>query len=185
MVIAVFITTFILIVPLVFSVYFHFEKSLNKGYFAIYIFGFIRLVSGYVCRRKDGGLYVHFSDKKALILQLYFIKKLESDFSFLSVISINNIYLSTSIGFKSAMLLTFATTLTTAIQTTSKIIEDNGYGKRVVADLIVYNEDKLLKSMKMKFKFSFNLISIVIIFIANYISKVKSNVKGKKIKFKQ
>lgn len=181
MVIAVFITTFILIVPLAFSVYFHFEKSLNKVYFAIYVFGFIRLVSGYISKRKLGGFYVHLSSKKALILQLNSILKLESDFSFLSVISINNIYLSTSIGFKSATLLTFATTLTTAIQTTSKIIEDNGYGKRVVADLIVYNEDKLLKSIKMKVKFSFNLISIVIIFIANYISKVKNNVKGQKI----
>ena len=181
MVIAVFITTFILIVPLAFSVYFHFEKSLNKVYFAIYVFVFIRLVSGYISKRKLGGFYVHLSSKKAFILQLNFIKKLESDVSYFNAISIHDIYLSSSLGLKNVTVLALAMVLTTAIQNVSKIFDNNGYGKRIIADLIVYNEDKLLKSMKMKVKFSFNLISIVIIFIANYISKVKNNVKGQKI----
>ncbi len=181
MVIAVFLITLILIAPLIFSVYFYYDNSVRKAYFAIYLFGFIKLINGYTSIRKAGGTFIHISNKKALIFELKSIKGIESGPKLLKAITINSFYFSVYLGVDSASFLMLANLIIISIQNFAKINDKNGGYSKINADLIVYNENLTLKAINFKVKVTFNLISLLIL----YILKEFNNAKRKKIKLKR
>lgn len=58
---------FSLIFPLFFGVYTLYMKEVKRIFFAVYFFGFIKIISGYVSFEKDG-VAIHFGEKKALFV---------------------------------------------------------------------------------------------------------------------
>ena len=68
MVIAVFIIGLILILPFVLTFYGYYNVEGKRLYFALYLYGKIKLISGYVKLRNKGGFYIHLSENKTLQL---------------------------------------------------------------------------------------------------------------------
>lgn len=182
MVTAVFITIFILILPLIFSVYFYYDNDNKRVYFAVFIFGYFKILSGYIKGRIKGGIYIHLSEKRAIIVRLSALKNIGNGPNFLKVISVNSLYYLIDVGTQYVWLLTYFSVLVKNTHAFASIFDSLGYYFNLFADLNVYQEEIGLKSIKFKLKLSFNLIGIIILFITNYISKGIKNAKRKKIK---
>ena len=176
---------FILILPLVFSLYLYYDKLRKKLFFAIYIFGLVKVLSGYVSNRIKGGVYIHLSQKKAIIIKLSALKNIGNGPNYLTVINLSSIYFLIDVGIKSASILTVIYSIVKNVQSLSKLLNINGSLIKIKTDLNVYPIDLSLISVKIKLKITFNLISILVLLIANYISKGIKNVKRKKFKFKR
>ena len=73
MVVAVFIIGLILILPFILTFYGYLSVKGKRLYFALYLFGKIKLVSGYLKRRDKGGFYIHLSENLAIIILSLFI----------------------------------------------------------------------------------------------------------------
>ncbi len=185
MVIAVFLITLILVLPLIISLYFYYDVNVKKVYFAIYIFGFLKVISGYISKRNEGGIYLHLTDKKAFILKLNSLKGLGDGPKLIKVISINSIYLSLDLGVKNANLITIVYSILSFINCYSRVSFYHGKYTNIYTNFNVLNEDFGFKTIKIKLKLSFNLISILILMLKNYLIKEIKNAKRKKIKFKR
>ena len=179
MVLAVFIIMLILIVPLFFSLYFYYDISGKKVYYAVYLFKVIRLNSGYLLKRERGGFYLHLSNKKAVILK----PKLKSVFNkrgnYLKYFSVVDIYVCSDAVLSSVYSLTFLYSLISNLKSIVKIFSNCNYSY----DFNLLCDESLNRGVKLSVNTYVNLISILILLIANAISRVNFNEKRDKFKF--
>jgi hypothetical protein len=168
MVITVFIIGLILILPLILTFYGYLSVKGKRLYFALYLFGKIKLISGYVKLRDKGGFYIHLSDSKAIIIDINTLKKLSGGPNLFSDVEFDELYLITDLGVKNFSLLYTVLTVNSAIKNFACITKARGFLPKIISDLNIYNQNDGLKSIKIKFIFSFNLVCILKSIIANY-----------------
>ena len=75
----------------------HYDMNRRKFAFSIYLFGFIRIFGGYVATYK-GGLALHISKKKAILLPYSQINNERKRFSFIRTFRLKSIILTTETG---------------------------------------------------------------------------------------
>ena len=83
--------------PIPLKVNAHYDMNRRKFAFSIYLFGFLRILGGYVATYK-GGLAVHISKKKAILLPYSQINSERKKFSFLRTFRLKSIVLTTETG---------------------------------------------------------------------------------------
>ena len=83
---AVFVIGGILIFPIITSLYFFVDFNAKKFYFAIYLFGLIKVFNGYVKVRDLKSVYLHASNNKAYIIDLTVFKNMQSGANYFNVI---------------------------------------------------------------------------------------------------
>ncbi len=172
----------ILFLPLYFSVYLYNSIKDKRFYFAIYLFGFIKVIDGYVTKRNEGGIYIHVFSNKALVIDSDAIKLIEgSSFNFFSLILIKYLYLSLDIGIKNPNLTIILMNLFTYYINMGKYIEYNYPYYKSSVNLNVFNVNENYLSIKSKITFCLNIFCIVKALITNIISRgVKSAKKFSK-----
>ena len=168
MVIAVFIIGLILILPFVLTFYGYYNVEGKRLYFALYLYGKIKLISGYVKLRNKGGFYIHLSENKAIIIDIKTLQKLSGGPNYFNDIEFNELYLITDVGVKNVKVLYTVLCVNSAIKNFACITKARGFLPEIKSDLNIYNQNDCLKSIKAKFIFSLNLICILKSVIANY-----------------
>lgn len=167
MILAVFLVAIIIVLPIIVSSYFYFNNNLKRLYFAIYIFGFIKLISGYFKVRNKGGFYLHLSKNKAIIIDFSIIKKLNGGPNYLSDFSINKLFIESDISIIKTKLLFSSIYLNYFTSIISKIIYESGYMPEITSNLNIILDNDDIFSLKFKIIFSFNLVCILKSLIAN------------------
>ena len=75
----------------------HFDMNRRKLCFALYLFGFLRIVGGYIATYK-GGLAIHISEKKAFLLPYSQMEKERKKYSFIKTFHLSAFTLTTETG---------------------------------------------------------------------------------------
>ena len=86
-----------LFLPIFLKTAVHYDMNRRKFCFAIYIFGFLRVFGGYIATYK-GGLAIHISDKKAILLPYSQIEKERKRYSFVRTFHLYAVALTTETG---------------------------------------------------------------------------------------
>ncbi|MBR6737579.1 MAG: hypothetical protein IKL82_04360 [Clostridia bacterium] len=167
MILGVFILTIILFIPIFITTYIFYDDSAKRLYFAFYLFGFIRIVSGYVKGRNRGGFYIHISNEKAIIIDTKTIKGLNGGKGITSSFSLFSISYVFDVGLKNLNeLIAFYGVYTL----TNTILQTKLYNRSHVdfnPNFNVYTDFDDLKAIKLKLGVFFNLFCIVRAIIAN------------------
>lgn len=185
MVVAVFVVALLLIFPFVFSVYGYYVTNFKRLYFALYLFGKIKVISGYIKLRKKGGIYIHLTENKAIIIDINTLKKLNGGPNYINYFQFNSLYLIVDCGIKNLNILFIALSVIFRLKDYSKTLSENNKYPKIIVDFNLYNENSNIKSIKFKLFGAFNLICILQSIIANYKSVGVKYVKRKKAKFKR
>ena len=184
MIIAVFIIVGMLIFPIIASLYFYADFSFKKVYFAIFIFGKFRILSGYIKARDKSSVYIHISDKKAFIIDLTYVKKMSSNSNFSKMFNVDlvDVYIENSVLYPNItfVILSIYNVLIPLLSTLYEL-----YGVKIILNCLFNNSKTILNSIKFKIRIQFNLFSIVLRVIANIISVGENDVKRKRIGFKK
>ncbi len=184
MIIAVFIIVCLLIFPIITSLYFYVDFTLKKVYFAIFLFGKLKLISGYLKVRDNTSVYLHVSDSKAFIVDLSYIKKMSNGSNFSKIFNVDlfDVYIESSLLYPNItfMLLSFYNVLSPLFLQFDKL-----YGVKINFNLLIDDSKNSINSLKFKIRIQFNLFSIVLRLIANIISVGENNVKRKGIGIKK
>lgn len=174
--------TLILIAPVFITAYFYFNVNEKRLYFALYLFGGIKLFSGYVKERIKGGVYVHLSNNKALIIDLSYLKKSRNNGNIIGVFSLVNLRIIVDVGILRFGELFISLFINKTLNVLFKIINDN---KKSTSEVNVIYEELGFMGVKVKIILCFNLICILTELIANAINKGVSYVKAKSKLFKR
>ena len=75
----------------------HYDMSRRKFAFSVYLFGFLRIFGGYIATYK-GGLALHITDKKAILLPYSQINNERKRFSFMRTFRLKSITLTAETG---------------------------------------------------------------------------------------
>ncbi len=185
MVVVVFVVTLLLIFPFVFSFYGYYSVFEKRLYFAIYFFAKLKVISGYIKLRNKGGVYIHLSEEKAIIIDFNTLKKLKGGPDFLSDFQFSSIYFIVDSGIKNTNLLFVTLSVVFGVKKFAKVLYENGKLPNIVVDFNLYEENTAIKSIKFKINGAFNIICILQSIIANYKSVGAKYVKRKKAKFKR
>lgn len=168
----------IFIFPLILTIYIYFDTKIEKVFFAVYIFGFIKIVDGYITKRDLGGVYIHFKNKAIIVDEFNFnsIQGGKSVFKLLQVIAFDSyINLSTN---------SFSLYYLTILLNFIKNITFNFLNSRLILQTPKASVDLTLGQfelqVKWRVKILFNLFCITYYFITNYIIKGVQNVKATK-----
>ena len=86
-----------LFLPIFLKTNVHYDMNRRKFGFAVYIFGFIRIFGGYAATYK-GGLALHISDKKAILIPYSKINSERKRFSFMRSFHLTQFTLTTETG---------------------------------------------------------------------------------------
>jgi len=182
MYIAMFIIVGILIFPIITSLYFFVDFDSKKLFFAIFIFGKFKVLSGYAKLRDYNTIYLHLSDNRAIILNLSALKKFSGSSNINKAFNIDLISIYLDCGLYNAIsTFVFIETynLISLFMPLFNLINNFNFNLNLI------NSYKSLISIKCKLRLQFNLISIVLRFIANIITKGAGNAKRKRFKLKK
>ena len=166
----------ILFLPLYFNVYLYNSIKDKRFYFALYLFGFLKILDGFITKRAEGGFYIHYRKNKAIVIDNDLVKLIEGNsFNFFSLILIKYLYLSLDIGIKNPNLTIILMNLFTHYINLGKYIEYNYPYYKSNVNLNVFSVNKNYISIKIKLTFCLNIFCIVKALITNIISRgVKS-----------
>ena len=169
------IIIFILFLPFFISFYIYFDKNVKRLYFAIYIFGFIKLTSGYVKPRNAFSFYLHLKNK-AIIIDKNILKLFDGNFNVFNVIQLKSlqVYLDISTNNENSVAVVFL--LNSLFNILSKCV----YSKNYILSprySIKLKYEKPNFSLKVKCTLFFNLFCITCNLITNYIIKGVYNAK--------
>ena len=184
MVYLAFFIALILIFPLVISVYIYYDNINKRLFIAIYLFKYIKLLTGYIIPREIGGFYFHISNKKAIILDKEFINKLKGGPDFLPIPSIFDCYLVIDSGVKSDAWLSFLFIFYSILRFISNLLSYNISHLTLKTNLNVISVEENLSSIKLSLTFAFNLLGILCKFFGSLILRGIKNVKRKKAQAK-
>ncbi len=87
----------ILFMPFFLKAVIHYDMNRKKFCFSLYLFHFIKLVGGYIATYK-GGLVIHLSDKKAVLLEYGQIEGERQRFSFVQTFHLSAINVTVETG---------------------------------------------------------------------------------------
>ena len=181
----VFFVTVLLIIPFFITVYGCYFNEEKRLYFALYLFGFIKIISGYVKTRSKGGFYIHLSDNIAFIIDYTTIKKLSGGPDLFSYVQLQFLYLVIDCGIKNAKLLFIINSILVTLRTIAKISTNDGKITKITTDMNVYDTQESLKFIKIKTVLCFNAVCILQSLIANAKNIGEKYVKRKKKEFKR
>ena len=168
MVVAVFILVLLLILPFILTFYGYYDIKSKRLYFALYLYGKIKVISGYVKGRKKGGFYIHLSEYKAVIIDVNTLKKISGGPDYFSNIEFEKFYMITDVGVKNINFLFLILNVNSALINFAKITKAKGFLPKIVSDVNIYNQNENLMSIKVKFICSFNFVCILKSIFANY-----------------
>ncbi len=177
MVYLAFFIALILVFPLVFSGYFYLDINNKKLFLAVYLFKYVKLLSGFITFRDNGGFYFHISDKKVVILNKELFDKFKGGPDFLPKITVFNSYSIIDSGVKNDIWLSFLFTFYTILRNFNCILSNEINYLSLKTDLNVINIDKNLISVKLSLIFSFNLLGILNNFFGSLLLRGISYVK--------
>lgn len=164
--------------PIFISVYAYFDTHSKKLFFSIYIFGFIKIISGYVCSRKKGGVYVHVKNK-AYIIDFQALKNLNSGSRVMPQFIINNLYLQVNISSTNFYGIFLPILFTNIAKNLLFILEkQNNVKNSKIFTNICFNDFSL--SISFRFTVIFNLFCIISKAFTNYIIKGENYAKKRK-----
>ena len=173
MIIALFFIGLILLVPIYLTVYAFYDDYLKRLYFAIYIFGFFKGVSGYVKLRRSGGVYVHLKNK-AIIVDNKFFKSLSGgNGGFSKVITVTEVDACLDVGLMNLNVAFFVWSIFKALDNFFMLYKSNNSSIEIKNNLNLYLDGDDFKAFKLKVKTYFNLISIVWLIFANYKRRIR------------
>ena len=184
MVYLAFFIALIFVLPLVISVYIYYDNINKRLFIAIYLFKYIKLLTGYIIPREIGGFYFHISNKKAIIIDKDILEKLKGGPDFLPKIAVFNCYSIIDSGTKSDVWLSFLFFGYTILREFNCILSNNVKYLSLKSDLNVYLVEENLLSIKLRIVFSFNFLSILYKFFGSLIIRGINNVKKQSEKAK-
>ena len=170
----VLIVIFLLInfIPIFTSVYLYYNSEDKRLYFAVYLYRFIKLASGYIVKRSYGGYYIHTFKNKAFIITLKDIITLEKgSHSYSKAFTLTKFYLLNDVGKKNLNIVYFFTSLTYLANKYKPVFYETMPFIEYKIDLNLYLEEENLISSKTSLTFYFTIFCIVKLFIANVIKK--------------
>ncbi len=177
MVLAVFIFTLILIIPIFISVYLYYDHIDKRLYFAFYFYGVFKISAGYVVKRKRGGYYIH-TKNKAYVFDYKALKNIKtSELELASAFLLKTINLYCDIGIKNINLLINTVFVFRFLQNFSKFYTNKYKYLNYFFELNVSDTQNTITKIQLKTEFCFNLLGIVIKLIANLIIKGAKNEK--------
>lgn len=177
MVLAIFLTCLFLILPIFVSVYLYYDVIDKRLYFAIFLYNQIKITSGYIVKRKNGGFYVH-TNKKAYIFDNETLNKLKSsDIDLTKALQTRTFNLYIDIGLEDVNLIILGASIYYLLQNIGKVYTEKYNYFNYLTDLNIYDTNKKLISIKLKHVVSFNILGILSKIIANLISKGVKNAK--------
>lgn len=177
MIYLIFISVFILFLPLIFTVYTYVDVKEKKLYIAIYMYKFIKIISSYITIRESGGFYLHLTNNKVIIIDSDLIKKLRDGPNILPMPTIFNVYTIIDSGAKSDAWLFFLYNFYYLLKGFNFIISNDVQFLKLKTDLNVYNKNENLINVKAKFNLTFNLFGILYKIFVNLILKGVKNAK--------
>lgn len=86
-----------LFLPIFLTIDIHYDMNRRKFCFSLRLFGFLRLIGGYIATYK-GGLAIHVSKKKAFLLPYSEVDKKRKKFSFMRTFHLSSFVLTTETG---------------------------------------------------------------------------------------
>ena len=171
------IVVFLLFLPIIFTVYSYVNVKDKKLYIAIYIFKYIKLLSGYITVRESNGFYFHVSNKKVIIIDTNLIKKLQNGPNILPMPTVFNVYTIIDSGVKNDSWLFFLLNFYYILKGFNFFLCNKISYLELKTDLNIYKKDENFISAKNKFTFSFNLFGILCKIFVNLIVKGVNNAK--------
>ena len=171
MVYLAFFIVLILILPLTFTVYAFFDYKSKRLFIALYLFKYIKLISGYINVRQKGGFYFHLNDNKVIILNKDILNKFKDKPNFLPKLTVLNVYSVIDSGVKSQNWLSFLFLFYLALINVNCFISNEIRYIGLKTDLNLLNSSENFKSLKLKFTFSFNLVGILCKIIGSLVNK--------------
>ena len=172
-----FIIVLIIILPIVLSLYLFLDFTNKKLYFGIYLFGFIKILSGYVNVRDKGGFYLHISNNKAIIIDNSTLQKIGGGTSFINAFQFSEIVLITDVSLNNIKLIFSILFVNKIGQIINKIIYSNNKLPKIRSNVLILSDLEKVFNLKCKAVLSFNILCIVKSLIANSISKGVSYAK--------
>ncbi len=168
----------IFIFPLFITSYIYVDTKLKKLFFAIYLFGFIKILDGYVTKRELGGFYIHIKNK-AIIIDDVFFNRIKGEQSMLKAFHLTNLNSQINLSTNSFYILYFTILLNFIKNIAFKYLNKTYFLQSPKVDVNVTTGNFILQA-KIKINILFNLFCITYAFITNYISKEVKNVKTSK-----
>ncbi len=84
-------------IPIVFRIVVHYDMNRKKFCFSLYLFNFIKIIGGYIATYR-GGLAIHISKKKAIVLSYGQLEGERQRFSFIRTFHLTSFQLTTETG---------------------------------------------------------------------------------------
>lgn len=176
MVIAVIsVVIFLLFFPLRINLNLCFSGENSRLYFAVFLFQKLKVLSGYIKERENGGIYVHLKNK-AIIVDKDALTSLSGSGGFNSVISLTDYNLILYTGVESASLCFCYSVVSKVLLIITNVLYIKGNSNVVITNVL-----SGFISIFLQINGWFNLFCIVKSVIANYISKGVNYVKRKTI----
>ena len=177
MYIAIFLIVILMILPFIVSLYFYVDVINKKAFFAIYIFNFIKVFSGYTNLRKKGGIDLHVSNKKAIILDKKLFKKFSGETSFFNAFNLYSVDFIVDVSFDNTALLYTVLFSNNIVSIISKITYLNSRLLKVKSSINLMVDTSNVLNVKGSVIVAFNIICIVKTIFANSINKGVSYAK--------
>ena len=168
MVLFVFWLGLILLIPIFITTYFYYDNCANKLFFSLYLFGVVRVVSGYLTKRNKGGFYLHIKNKAIIIDAQLFKSFRGGDSGAVKAFSIRKAYLILDVGVKNLSTIFIANSFFTVLSSVYSLIKSTSSGVELEKTLNIYCDNTEFKAFKLKLVVFFNFLSICFMIIANY-----------------
>ena len=173
---AIFVT--IIFLPIYISVYLYYDNKGKRLYFAIYLFNFVKILDGYVNRRKNGGVYVHVTETKAYVIDSELIKQLEGgSINVFPTLTLKNLTITLDIGNKNGQIVSILFVIFSLIIKCGRVIEHELPYLNLVTNLNIHDVNENFLALKSKTVICFNLFCILIKIFANLIKRGKQSAK--------
>lgn len=164
----------LLICPININLLAYYSNKYKKLFFTVLLFENVCVFSGYLTKRKKGGVYLHLKNK-AIIIEIKASKILNNNLNFNKFITISacNFFIIT--GVNSVGKIFGFYTVASALKTIFSI--NNCKTDLNFIDLYIDLENSERLESGAKISVRFNIIRILFMIIANYINKVIKNAK--------
>ena len=173
----------ILFFPLKISIFTYFNSKVNKTFFAIYLFKFIKILSGYIKVNSNGKVFLHLKNRAILLRPQMFID-LTYDLDIRNFIIIKSLNLSFDVSADKFTPMFLSLSLIYLNKIFSNVLINNNFHQKLYTELNLYEDKSGILAFRGSFLFAFNIFCILIYIIANLIIKgvlyVKKRIKIRK-----
>lgn len=170
----------LLILPIIITIYGFFDKEQSKLYLGVFLFGKIKIFSGYITI-KQSVLYFHVSSKKAIAFNLSSIIEIKNSPKFISALNVLTLESVLNISYNNFLSLFLAESYYVVNKIICSVIYDKNRFVKIKNDVVLREEENV--NYFFKVIISINLLNIIIELVKFIIFKV-GKLWNKKIKSK-